>query len=67
MLKLLNIYSQAVQVGQTIYISGSLGLIPKTGAFAGEGVAEQAEQSLKNIGEILKAANGDYSHGMCVF
>lgn len=55
-------YSQAVQAGKTLYISGAIGLIPETGAFAGEGVAEQTEQCLKNIGEILKAANSNFSH-----
>ena len=37
-------YSQAVQVGQTLYLSGSLGLDPKTGQFVGESVEEQARQ-----------------------
>ena len=37
-------YSQAVQVGQTLYLSGSLGLDPKTGQFVGESVGEQARQ-----------------------
>jgi enamine deaminase RidA (YjgF/YER057c/UK114 family) len=36
--------SQAVQIGQTLYLSGSIGLDPKTGQFAGEGVREQARQ-----------------------
>ena len=36
--------SQAVQVGQTLYLSGCLGLDPKTGQFVGEGVQEQARQ-----------------------
>ncbi len=37
-------FSQAVQVGQTLYLSGSIGLDPKTGQFVGEGVQEQARQ-----------------------
>jgi enamine deaminase RidA (YjgF/YER057c/UK114 family) len=37
-------FSQAVQIGQTLYLSGSIGVDPKTGQFAGEGVQEQARQ-----------------------
>lgn len=57
-----NFCSQAVRAGNTIYLSGSLGLDPKTGDLK-EGVVEQTHQSLKNIGEVLKAAGADYGHG----
>lgn len=43
-------------------MSGSLGLDPKTGELK-EGIKEQAHQSLKNIGEILKAAGVGYGNG----
>ncbi len=52
-------YSHAVLAGSTLYISGQLGLDPATGALAAT-VTEQAEQGLKNLGEILKAAGMDY-------
>ncbi|KHJ80171.1 putative endoribonuclease L-PSP, partial [Oesophagostomum dentatum] len=54
-------FSQAVRVDNTIYVSGSLGLDPKTGELK-EGIKEQAHQSLKNIGEILKAAGVGYGN-----
>ncbi|ULT99280.1 hypothetical protein L3Y34_000552 [Caenorhabditis briggsae] len=54
-------YSQAVRAGNTIYLSGSLGLDPKTGDLK-EGIVEQTHQCLKNIGEVLKAAGADYGH-----
>uniref|UniRef100_A0A1I7TEW6 2-iminobutanoate/2-iminopropanoate deaminase n=1 Tax=Caenorhabditis tropicalis TaxID=1561998 RepID=A0A1I7TEW6_9PELO len=54
-------YSQAVRAGNTIYLSGSLGLDPKTGDLK-EGIVEQTHQSLKNIGEVLKAAGADYGN-----
>ncbi|KAK6740754.1 hypothetical protein RB195_008916 [Necator americanus] len=54
-------YSQAVRVDNTIYVSGSLGLDPKTGELK-NGIKEQAHQSLKNIGEILKAAGVGYGN-----
>ena len=37
-------FSQAVQVGKTLYLSGALGLDPKTGQFAGETIQDQARQ-----------------------
>ncbi|VDM97571.1 unnamed protein product [Thelazia callipaeda] len=55
--------SQAVQVDKILYISGSLGLVPETGDFAGASIKEQTEQTLKNIGAILEAAGCDYSSG----
>ncbi|CAF1194913.1 unnamed protein product [Adineta steineri] len=55
-------YSQGVVIGQTLYLSGSIGLDPATGKFAGESVQEQARQSLKNLGEVLKAAGATYKN-----
>lgn len=37
-------FSQGVLIGQTLYLSGSIGLDPKTGQFIGEGVQEQTRQ-----------------------
>ncbi|CAJ0941621.1 unnamed protein product, partial [Mesorhabditis belari] len=54
-------YSQAVRVNNTVYLSGSIGLNPETGALV-EGIKEQTHQSLRNIGEVLKAAGADYTN-----
>ena len=48
-------YSQAVQVGETVYVSGQLPIDPATGAFAGDDAASQARQSLTNIKAILES------------
>ncbi|HEY4392312.1 MAG TPA: RidA family protein [Paenibacillus sp.] len=48
-------YSQAVQVGDYIFTSGQLGLIPETGQLA-EGIEAQTNQSLRNVSGILEAA-----------
>ena len=48
-------YSQAVLTGDLLLTSGQLGLDPATGALP-EGIAAQAEQSLKNIDAILSEA-----------
>lgn len=50
-------YSQAIQAGDTVYVSGQLLIDPATGEFAGPTIEEQTEQSLKNIEQILKAAD----------
>ena len=50
-------YSQAIAAGETLYISGQLPIDPATGSFAGDSIAAQTHQSLKNIQAIL-AANG---------
>ncbi len=52
-------YSQAVQAGNTLYISGQLPVDAQTGKFPDD-VAAQAEQALKNIGYILEEAGYGY-------
>lgn len=54
-------YSQAVRVGQFVFLSGSLGLDPVTGALK-DGIVAQTQQSLDNIGAILTALGLNYSH-----
>ena len=48
-------YSQAVQIGNLLFASGQLGLIPETGLLP-NGIEAQTEQSLKNVAAILAAA-----------
>jgi 2-iminobutanoate/2-iminopropanoate deaminase len=49
-------YSQAVKVGNTIYTSGAIPINPTTGEVVSGGVAEQAEQALQNLKEVLIGA-----------
>ena len=49
-------YSQAIQAGNTVYVSGQLPIDPATGAFAGADIAAQTLQSLTNIRSILAGA-----------
>jgi len=53
-------YSQAVRAGNTVYVSGQLGLIPGNKDFGDVGVEGQTDQALKNMGEILKEAGLGY-------
>jgi 2-iminobutanoate/2-iminopropanoate deaminase len=49
-------YSQAIRVGDRLYLSGQLGLNPATGKLAGNDFETQARQALTNQRAILKAA-----------
>lgn len=49
-------YSQAVEAGGTLYISGQIPLDPQTMKLVEGGIKEQTEQVLKNISAILTAA-----------
>lgn len=48
-------YVQAIEKGDTLYLSGQLGLVPETGELPA-GVQAQARQSLENIRAVLKEA-----------
>lgn len=50
-------YSQAIKVGNTVYISGQLGLDPATMQLK-EGFDAQAKQAMDNLEAIAKAAGG---------
>ena len=49
-------FSQAIRVGNTLYLSGQLGLDPKNGNFAEGGFEAQARQALENQKAVLAAA-----------
>lgn len=52
-------YSQAYLCGNTLYCSGQIPLDPQSGEFLNGTIEEQTEKCIKNISELLKAA--DYS------
>lgn len=49
-------YSQAIRVGNTLYLSGQLGMDPKTGKFAGTDFESQARRALENQKAVLTSA-----------
>ena len=53
-------YSQAVQAGNILYISGMIPVDPATNTMAGTTIEEQASQIMRNIDAVLKEA------GFCV-
>lgn len=54
-------YSQAIEVGNLVFVSGQLPIDPSTGAFAPGGIKEQTRQSLINAKAILQKADTDLS------
>ena len=48
-------YAQAQIVGNLVFASGQIPIIPETGELA-EGLETQAHQSFKNVTELMKAA-----------
>ena len=49
-------YSQAIKVGELLFVSGQLPIDPATGAFAEGGIKELTRQSLTNMKAILEEA-----------
>ena len=48
-------FSEAVRVGQTLYLSGPVGLDNRTGKLAVGGIKGEANQTLKNIKRVFPA------------
>jgi 2-iminobutanoate/2-iminopropanoate deaminase len=48
-------YSQAIRVGDMLYLAGQLGIDPSTGKLA-DGVEAQTRQAMKNLNAVLDAA-----------
>lgn len=49
-------YSQAIKVGELVFVSGQLPIDPATGAFAEGGIKELTRKSLTNMKAILEEA-----------
>jgi len=49
------LYSQGVRAGNSIFVSGTVGIDPTTNSFAGATIQEQTRQAFKNCHAILRA------------
>jgi len=54
-------YSQAVVAGGLVFVSGTAGIDPDTGAVP-DGIEAQTEQALRNLAAVLEAAGSGMSH-----
>lgn len=55
-------YSQAIQAGDTVYVSGQLPIDPATGQFAEGDIRDLTRQSLLNVQHILESVGLSMTH-----
>jgi 2-iminobutanoate/2-iminopropanoate deaminase len=55
-------YSQAIIAGDLLFASGQIPINPATGNVDAVGIAEQAKQSIENVGAILSEAGVTYDN-----
>jgi 2-iminobutanoate/2-iminopropanoate deaminase len=56
------VYTPAIRAGQLLFISGQIPVDPKTGAIVDGDITAQADQSMRNVGALLKAAGLGFEH-----
>lgn len=54
-------YSQAVQTGNLVFISGQIPLVPETMELVGDDIEAQAKQVFENLAAIIKESGGSFS------
>ena len=59
--KAIGTYSQAVKVGQTVYLSGQIPLVPETMTIVEGDITAQITQVFDNLRAVAEAAGGDLS------
>lgn len=52
----IGLYSQAVKVGDFVFTSGQIALVPQSGTVEAEDIVGQTEQVMKNLSAVLSAA-----------
>ena len=55
-------YSQAIEAGGMLFVSGQIPIDPETGKIVEGGIESQTEQVMKNIGAILESAGYSYEN-----
>lgn len=55
-------YNQAVLAGDTLYVSGQIAINPETSNIIDESIEKETEQVMKNLSEVLKAADMTFSN-----
>jgi 2-iminobutanoate/2-iminopropanoate deaminase len=57
-------YSQAIEVGNLLFLSGQIGLDPDSGTLVAGGVGAEAEQVLRNLQAVAAAAGAALVHAV---
>ena len=53
-------YSQAIVVGNIVYTSGQIPIVPESGLIETTSVTDQTEQVMKNLAAVLEAAGSSF-------
>ena len=53
-------YSQAIVVGDLVYTSGQIPIVPNSGVIEATGISEQTEQVMRNLAAVLEAAGSSF-------
>lgn len=57
-------YSQAIKVGNTVWLSGQIPLDPSTMEVVSGGIREQARQAFANLAAVARAAGGSLENSV---
>jgi reactive intermediate/imine deaminase len=57
-------YSQAIKVGNTVWLSGQIPLIPATMELVSGDISAQARQVFSNLAAVAEAAGGSLNHAV---
>ena len=57
-------YSQAIKVGNTVWLSGQIPLVPGTTGLVSGDIAEQAAQAFRNLAAVAEAAGGSLENAV---
>jgi 2-iminobutanoate/2-iminopropanoate deaminase len=55
-------YSQAIQAGNMLFVSGQIAIQKSSGNLITDSIEEETAQVMKNLLDVLKAAGMDFSH-----
>jgi 2-iminobutanoate/2-iminopropanoate deaminase len=56
------VYTPAIRAGQLLFVSGQIPVDPRTGQIVDGDISAQADQSMRNVGALLKAAGVGWEH-----
>jgi reactive intermediate/imine deaminase len=57
-------YSQAIKVGNTVWLSGQIPLVPGTTELVSDDIGEQAHQAFKNLNAVAEAAGASLGNAV---
>ena len=55
-------YSQAIQTGNLLFVSGQIGMQKSSGNLITGNIQDETHQVMKNLGAVLAAAQMDFTH-----